>query len=117
MAEKSTEKAVPDRATYVKNRCSHPIEEIAQYGDQWVAWSLDGLRIVAHHADPLEVAAMIEAQGFGTEDVSFEWIPPGGYVETLLYAFSDLDRGGVPLARRFRSVAANSRLWTNEVFF
>lgn len=84
MNEKSPNKARPDRWVYVKNRSSVPLEELAKYGDQWVAWSADGSRIVAHHTDLLEVARMVKDQGVDEEDINYEWIPPGGEVETLL---------------------------------
>jgi hypothetical protein len=110
MREKPYVRPRLDPYVYAKNRSSHSIEELARYGDEWVAWSLDGLRVVAHHADPLQVAPMLEAQGLSTEDVNFEWIPPGGFVETLLYAFSSHAVEEPPLARRSRSVPASSRL-------
>ena len=67
-----------------KNREQHSLEELAQYGDQWVAWSADGCRVVTHHEDPLRTTEMVEATGPSMEDVVMEWIPPGGEVETLL---------------------------------
>jgi hypothetical protein len=84
MGEKTTDKQRPDRDTYVKNRCSWLPEQLAPYGEQWVAWSSDASRIVAHHEDLLETVRMVEASGISREDVNFEWIPPGGEVDSLL---------------------------------
>jgi hypothetical protein len=84
MAENMNGAVRPDRATYIKNRCSHSLAELAQYGNQWVAWSADGARVIAHHPDLSEAAAMVKAQRIDMEDVNFEWIPPGGEVDTLL---------------------------------
>ena len=84
MSKTTTNNGRPDRGVYVKNRSAFPLEELAKYGDQWVAWSLDGANILAHHEDLLAVGRLLDAAGVGHEDVSFEWIPPGGEVDTLL---------------------------------
>jgi hypothetical protein len=59
-------------------------EEADAYRDEWVAWSADGTRIVAHHHDPLEVAAMVKAAGLDSEEVVMSYVPPGGMGETWL---------------------------------
>lgn len=84
MSGKTNAKVLPDHDAYVKNRSSHTLDELARYGDQWVAWSGDGKRIVAHHRDPVELAAMVTAAGIDSEEVHLEWIPPGGEVDTFL---------------------------------
>ena len=84
MNNKASGRARHDRNVYLQNRCKHPLEELAKYGNQWVAWSADGSRIVAHHEDALEVTRMVDAAGIDSEDVVLEWIPPGGEVQTLL---------------------------------
>ena len=78
MAEKTKKKPVPGHDAYVKNRCGHSPDELALYADQWVAWSADGTAVVAHHADLVEVAAMVKAAGIDSEEVHLEWIPPDG---------------------------------------
>ena len=84
MTEKTNGAVRPNRDVYIKNRCSHSQEEMASYGEQWLAWSADASRIVAHHADLQQVAETVKAQGLLLEEVNFEWIPPGGEVESLL---------------------------------
>jgi hypothetical protein len=84
MTEKTNGKVLPDHDTYVKNRSSHTLDELARYGDQWVAWSADGTTVVAHHTDLLEVAAMVTAAEIDSEAVHLEWIPPDGEVDTYL---------------------------------
>jgi hypothetical protein len=84
MTEKRNGKAARDPVVYRRNRDAHSLEELARYGDQWVAWSADGRDIVAHHADPNVVWDEVKAKGLSSEDVVVEWIPPGGEVECLL---------------------------------
>ena len=84
MAEITNEKVALDHETYVKNRYGRSPDELAQYGDQWVAWSADGMTVVAHHADLLEVAAMVKGAGFDSEDVHLEWIPADSEVDVYL---------------------------------
>jgi hypothetical protein len=84
MNEQTMNNGRPDRGVYVENRSKFPLQELAKYGDQWVAWSLDGTTIVAHHEDLLEVGRILDKAGVNHQDVSFEWIPPGGEVDILL---------------------------------
>jgi hypothetical protein len=49
-----------------------------------VAWNSDASGIIAHHEDLLEAVRMVEAAGLDRDDVNFEWIPPGGEVDSLL---------------------------------
>ena len=53
---------------------SHPVPH--RYGGQWVAWTQDGLRIVAAGKTPDEVRAA--AMRAGVKDIAYEWIPPAG---------------------------------------
>lgn len=78
------EKRRPDRKVYVENRAKFKPEDLLPYADQWVAWSADGARIVAHHSDLAEVARQVEVLGLEREDVLFDHLPPGGEVTTLL---------------------------------
>jgi hypothetical protein len=84
MNEKPTGKVWLERDTYVTNRSRFTPDELAPYGNQWVAWSADGSKIVAHHEDLLQVTEQVKAAGYDSEDVLREYIPPGGEVETLL---------------------------------
>ena len=78
------DKLRPDRKVYVGNRAKYKPEDLLPYADQWVAWSADGSRIVAHHAELAEVARQVAALGLEREDVIFDHLPPGGEVTTLL---------------------------------
>jgi hypothetical protein len=84
MSEKEAAKERPDRRVYVENRSKFLPEDLLPYAGQWVAWSADGSRIVAHHEDLLEVARLVEALGLDREEIIFDRIPPEGEVTTLL---------------------------------
>ena len=40
------------RREQITNRTKFPVEELASYAGQWIAWSADGSRIVAQTTDP-----------------------------------------------------------------
>jgi hypothetical protein len=84
MTDKPSGGAHYDRDLYLTNRSRFTPDELAPYGDQWVAWSGDGSRIVAHDEDLLKVAEQVKALGYGSEDVLLERIPPGGEVDSQL---------------------------------
>lgn len=84
MSEHTNGKAKPDRWVYVENRKKFLPADLLPYADQWLAWSADGSRIVAHHKDLAEVARMVAERGLEREDVIFDHLPPGGEVTTLL---------------------------------
>jgi hypothetical protein len=48
---------------FVRNRNAFPAEELDRYTGQHVAWSPDGTRILASHADTLKVFAAVKALG------------------------------------------------------
>ena len=79
-----SEKPRLDHDVYIENRCQFLPDDLLPYAEHWVAWSLDGSRIVAHHPDLMEVKRMIDEAGIASEDVNLEWIPPGGEIESLL---------------------------------
>jgi Family of unknown function (DUF5678) len=72
-----------DWECYVKNRSKWTFEELLAYEDQWVAWSRDGTRVVAHHQDLMEVGEQLKAQGIDSEQVLLEHIPEGGEFSIL----------------------------------
>jgi hypothetical protein len=51
------------RRAFLANRAAFPVEELAKYAGQWVAWSPDGSRIAASAADPEFLADLLVAQG------------------------------------------------------
>ena len=64
-----------DIAKYLKNRASFPVEELAKHRGEWIAWSQDGLRIVASSRDPDEIDRLIVAAGEDPEQCIVEAIP------------------------------------------
>ncbi len=84
MSEKARTKPRFDPDVYRRNRDSVPLDELVQYGDQWVAWCLDGTRVMAHHHDPNEMTNQLRIAGISSEDVVVEYIPPEGEVDSYL---------------------------------
>lgn len=70
------------------NRGKFTYEQLAPYAGQHVAWSTDGTRIVAHHADVAGLFLAVEACGLSSEEVVFSYIPaldaPDSYFGGLL---------------------------------
>jgi len=60
---------------FLANRTSFPLDKLAQYAGEWIAWSPDGARIVAHATDPRAVYELIRAVGEDTEECLVEGIP------------------------------------------
>jgi hypothetical protein len=79
-----SEKPRLDHDVYRENRSKYLPEDLLPYAEEWVAWSLDASRIVAHHRDALELWRMLDKTGVDSESVNLEWIPPGGEVDCLL---------------------------------
>ena len=52
-----------------RNQSRFPREELEKYNGQYVAWSPDGTRILAAHADLAQVDAMLVALGIYPGDV------------------------------------------------
>jgi hypothetical protein len=48
---------------HIENRNRFPAEELEKYRGQWIGWSLDGTRIIAHSHDPDALDAMILPAG------------------------------------------------------
>lgn len=69
---------------HTKNRSRFPLEELAKYEGQHVAWSLDGTRILAGDADPLKLMAKLKAAGYKSDDCILSFVacetPVGGAV-------------------------------------
>jgi hypothetical protein len=80
MTDKIIGRIFLERDKYVKNRSARTAEEMARYGEQWVAWSADGAQLLAHDRDPNKVCDAVVAMGIGPEDFTMEWIPMGGEI-------------------------------------
>jgi hypothetical protein len=51
------------RRKYLENRPRFPLDELAKYFGQWVAWSPDGTRVVASSTDPDALEDLVRAAG------------------------------------------------------
>jgi hypothetical protein len=65
-----------DLGTYHNNRCRFPPEQLSPYYGKHVAWSLDGLRILASGEDIDDVERQLEAVGVDPSQVVHDYIPP-----------------------------------------
>ena len=72
----TTEQNVFDYDLHLRNRHRWTMEQLAPYRDQWVAWSLDGNTILAHHEDPLEVVHTCKELGLTGEEYMLCVLPP-----------------------------------------
>jgi hypothetical protein len=59
---------------YRANRSRFPLGELAKYQGQWVAFSLDGRRIIAGSEDLARLDGLVRAAGVDPEQVALEWI-------------------------------------------
>jgi hypothetical protein len=57
-----------------ENRATFPAAELAKFRGQWVAFSMDGRRIVASATDFVELDALLLAMGEDPERVALEYI-------------------------------------------
>jgi hypothetical protein len=51
------------RRKFLTNRAAYPVEDLAKYAGQWVAWSPDGARVAASALSPEFLDAILEANG------------------------------------------------------
>jgi hypothetical protein len=54
------------RRCYLQNRASFPPDQLVDYAGQWIAWSPDGARIIAHSGDARAEECLVE--GIPDED-------------------------------------------------
>jgi hypothetical protein len=57
-----------------RNQSQFPRAELEKYNGQFVAWSHDGTHILAAHADPAQVDAMLVAMDIYPGDVLVSWV-------------------------------------------
>lgn len=60
---------------YLKNRSTFPVEELSQYAGTWIAWSPDGLRIVASAKNLEDLDSLVQAAGENPTQCVIEGIP------------------------------------------
>ena len=59
---------------HIENRNEFPVEELLKYEGKYVAWSLDGTRILAGDKDPLRLDASLTAAGFKPDDYVLSFV-------------------------------------------
>jgi hypothetical protein len=62
-------------AQFNKNRASFPLDELAKYEGNWVAFSPDGIKIVAADPDLAVLEQKVRSAGYNPADVGFENVP------------------------------------------
>ena len=60
---------------YLRNRLKFPLHQLAQHTGEWVAWSPDGLRIVASSTSLADLDNLIREAGEDPEQCPVEGIP------------------------------------------
>jgi hypothetical protein len=63
---------------YLKNRQAFPLDELRKYRGRYIAFSLDGLRILASGATMEEVEEHLLAAGIAPDRVVGSYIPADG---------------------------------------
>ena len=64
-----------DHDVYNKNRSRYGHEELRPYAGEWLAWSLDGSTILAHHPDAEEVRRQLIEKGTDPGRAVMECMP------------------------------------------
>jgi hypothetical protein len=64
-----------DMVLYARNRRTIPLDTLACYAGQWVAFSADGTRVVASGNTIDELDANLQAAGIDAGEVGWERIP------------------------------------------
>ena len=59
---------------YRENRARFPLAELVKYDGQWVAFSLDGRRVIASSDDLAMLDSLVVAAGVDPEQVALERI-------------------------------------------
>ena len=65
------------RRKFLANRAAFPVEELAKYAGQWVAWSPDGSRVAASAPSPEMLDGLLRACGEDAACCVVEGIPGG----------------------------------------
>lgn len=84
MSENGRQVFVPDFSMYSENRRHFPPpEELMKLAGEWVVFSPDGARLLAHGKEFEEVKASLEAAGLNPFDAVWDQLPPAD-VDCLL---------------------------------
>ena len=73
-----------DGNLFIVNRNKLTYEQLAPYAGHHVAWSTDGTRIVAHHADVAVLYRVLREQGLSGEDYVLDYLPGADEPDTIL---------------------------------
>lgn len=65
------------RRQFLANRALFPVEELAKYAGEWVAWSPDGRRVAANAPSPEMLDSLLRACGEDPACCVVEGIPGG----------------------------------------
>ena len=60
---------------FIKNRGAFPLAELAKHRGEWVAWSPDGMRLVATSRNPEALDDLVRAAGEDPENCLIQGIP------------------------------------------
>jgi hypothetical protein len=63
------------RRKFLANRAAFPVNELAKYAGQWVAWSPDGSRVAASAPDPDLLDSLLHGCGEDPAQCIIEGIP------------------------------------------
>jgi hypothetical protein len=67
--------AIMDMQTFIRNRSRFPLSELAQYAGKYVAWSCDGMRIIASDKDQVRLDRELQSAGYDTAEVLVSFMP------------------------------------------
>jgi hypothetical protein len=67
-------RTVVNPQVYRDNRARFPLDELVKYDGQWVAFSLDGQRVIASSEDLAALDNLVVAAGVDPEQVAYERI-------------------------------------------
>ena len=64
-----------DMGEFLKNRCAFSPSELEKYAGKYVAWSPDGMRIIAADDDPMNVVASVRSAGYDPAECVLSPVP------------------------------------------
>ncbi|MBV9123859.1 MAG: hypothetical protein JO112_10920 [Planctomycetes bacterium] len=74
MSDKNQQGGIPDLSRFLANRDLIPWEKLQPYVGQYVAWTLDGTRIVASAPDRETLGLKLQQAGFNSSQVVHEYV-------------------------------------------
>jgi hypothetical protein len=91
---------VMDMQQFLNNRLAFPPEELARFAGKYVAWSPDGMRILASDENELRLDATLKHAGYDTSEILVAYVPDpdevilghAGFLEYFDAEFRGADR-------------------------